>query len=91
MWPSLQVPTDLGTFTEEIPNGKLHFCAVFSVNYVLFCDFNVFIVYRVFSRLVDCIFFRFNLHLACVITRLFKMDRTLLKHCLFVNTLEMNI
>ena len=25
MWPNLQVPTDLVTFTEEILNGKLHF------------------------------------------------------------------
>ena len=25
MWPNSQFPADLVTFTEEIPNGKLHF------------------------------------------------------------------
>ena len=25
MWPDPQIPADLVTFTEEIPNGKLHF------------------------------------------------------------------
>ena len=25
MWPNRQLPEDLVTFTEEIPNGKLHF------------------------------------------------------------------
>ena len=28
MWPNSQFPADLVTFTEEILNGKLHFCAV---------------------------------------------------------------
>ena len=28
MWPNPQFPSDLVTFTEEIPNEKLHFCAV---------------------------------------------------------------
>ena len=28
MWPNLQETADLITFTEEILNGKLHFCAV---------------------------------------------------------------
>ena len=28
MWPNPQFPADLVTFTEEIFNGKLHFCAV---------------------------------------------------------------
>ena len=28
MWPNPQFPADLVTFTEEILNGKLHFCAV---------------------------------------------------------------
>ena len=28
MWPNPQFPADLITFTEEILNGKLHFCAV---------------------------------------------------------------
>ena len=28
MWPNLQFPADLVTFTEEILNGKHHFCAV---------------------------------------------------------------
>ena len=28
MWPNPQLTTDLVTFTEEILNGKLHFCAV---------------------------------------------------------------
>ena len=29
MWPNPQFPEDLVTFTEEIPNGKLHFsCSV---------------------------------------------------------------
>ena len=28
MWPNLQFPADLVTFTEEILNEKLHFCAV---------------------------------------------------------------
>ena len=33
MWPNPQFPADLVTFTEEILNGKLHFCAVKSVAY----------------------------------------------------------
>ena len=28
MWPNPQETGDLATFTEEILNGKLHFCAV---------------------------------------------------------------
>ena len=28
MWPNTQETTDLVTFTEEIFDGKLHFCAV---------------------------------------------------------------
>ena len=28
MWPNPQFPDDLVTFTEEILNGKLYFCAV---------------------------------------------------------------
>ena len=28
MWPNPQFPADLVTFVEEIPNGKLPFCAV---------------------------------------------------------------
>ena len=28
MWPNPLFPADLVTFTEEILNGKLHFCAV---------------------------------------------------------------
>ena len=28
MWPNPQETADLVTFTEEICNGKLHFCAV---------------------------------------------------------------
>ena len=28
IWQKLQFPTDLFAFTEEILNGKLHFCAV---------------------------------------------------------------
>ena len=28
MWPNTKFPADLVTFTEEILNGKLHFCAV---------------------------------------------------------------
>ena len=28
IWQNLQFPTDLFAFTEEILNGKLHFCAV---------------------------------------------------------------
>ena len=28
MWPNPQKTADLVTFTEEILNGKLHFCAV---------------------------------------------------------------
>ena len=32
MCPNPQFPTDLVTFTEEIPNGKLHFCTVNDVN-----------------------------------------------------------
>ena len=28
MWPNPQFPADLITFTKEILNGKLHFCAV---------------------------------------------------------------
>ena len=31
MWPNLLFPADLVTFTEEIFNGKLHFCAVLSL------------------------------------------------------------
>ena len=31
MWPNLRFPADLVTFTEEIFNGKLHFCAMFIV------------------------------------------------------------
>ena len=30
MWPNPQFPVDLVTFTEEILNGKLHFCAVWN-------------------------------------------------------------
>ena len=29
MWPNPQETEDLATFTNEIPNGKLHFCALF--------------------------------------------------------------
>ena len=29
MWPNPQETADLATFTEEIRNGKLHFCAVY--------------------------------------------------------------
>ena len=29
MWPNPQETADLVTFTEEILNGKLHFCAVY--------------------------------------------------------------
>ena len=29
MWPNLQIPVDLVTFTEEILDEKLHFCAVY--------------------------------------------------------------
>ena len=32
MWPNLQFPADSVTFTEEILNGKLYFCAVFYPN-----------------------------------------------------------
>ena len=28
MWPNPQFPADLVTFTEEIVNRKLHFCAM---------------------------------------------------------------
>ena len=28
MWPNTKFPADLVIFTEEILNGKLHFCAV---------------------------------------------------------------
>ena len=28
MQPNLQIPADLGTFSEGIPNEKFHFCAV---------------------------------------------------------------
>ena len=31
MWPNLQFHEDLATYTEEILNGKLHFCAVIFV------------------------------------------------------------
>ena len=31
MWPNPQFPADLITFTEEILNGKLRFCAVMEV------------------------------------------------------------
>ena len=31
MWPNLQIPADLVTFTEEILNGKLHFSTVAAV------------------------------------------------------------
>ena len=34
MWPNLQFPEDLVTFTEEILNGKLHFLC--SANYAIF-------------------------------------------------------
>ena len=37
MWPNPQFSTDLVTFTEEILNGKLHFCAVNMVSWV--CKF----------------------------------------------------
>ena len=30
MWPNPQFPADLVTFTEEIPNVKLHFLAVYT-------------------------------------------------------------
>ena len=33
MWPDLHETADLVTFTEEILNGKLHFCAVFLFAY----------------------------------------------------------
>ena len=33
MWPNPQETADLGTFTEETPNGKLHF--LWSVKYKL--------------------------------------------------------
>ena len=33
MWPNLQFHADLVTFTEEILNGKLHFCAVLWTGY----------------------------------------------------------
>ena len=32
MWPNPQFPADLVTFTEEIPNGKLHFYAVWELS-----------------------------------------------------------
>ena len=33
MWANPQFPADLVIFTEEILNGKLHFCAVFMITY----------------------------------------------------------
>ena len=33
MWPNPQEIADLVTFTEEILNGKLHFCAVLAGAY----------------------------------------------------------
>ena len=36
MWPNLQFPVDLVTFTEEILNGKLHFLCSF--NQVIIVD-----------------------------------------------------
>ena len=32
MWPNLQFTADLVTFTEEIPDGKLHFLSSDAVN-----------------------------------------------------------
>ena len=38
MWPNLQFPADLVSFTEEIINQKLHLFAVISVEiYFYFC------------------------------------------------------
>ena len=36
MWPNPRETADLVTFTEEIPNGKLHFCAVWRLTTRLF-------------------------------------------------------
>ena len=38
MWSNLQLFEDLVTFTEEILNGKLHFCALLVVIFVALCD-----------------------------------------------------
>ena len=35
MWPNPQFPADLVTFTEEVLNGKLHFCAVLACDVLL--------------------------------------------------------
>ena len=35
MWPNLQEPANLVTFTDEIFNKNLHFCAVWSFNLTL--------------------------------------------------------
>ena len=38
MWSNLQLFEDFVTFTEEILNGKLHFCALLVVIFVALCD-----------------------------------------------------
>ena len=36
MWPNPQETTDLVTFTEEVLNGKLNFCAVIDIKIVTY-------------------------------------------------------
>ena len=49
MWPNPQFPADLVTFTGEILNGKLHFCAV---RFVLFWTyFNIYEVSQTFANI----------------------------------------
>ena len=40
MWPEPKFPADLVTFTEEIRNGKLDFCAVWGLINDLWIDIN---------------------------------------------------
>ena len=68
MWPNPQFPVDLITFTEEILNGKIHFCAMLhlSVSWFVFYFHHKFRkVYRYFLKSVYCnIWFSLSLWIA---------------------------
>ena len=39
MWPNPQETVDLATFTEEVLNGKLHFCALLLITWITMSKF----------------------------------------------------
>ena len=51
------------------------FLSVGPFPFLFFVTLLFFIIHCVLSKLVDCNLFRFNLHLACVITTLFRIGR----------------